>query len=92
MALPKLMTMDDVVEFTGRSAVTIWHWARTGQFPKPVKLSDQTTRFIEDEILEWFENRPRADYKSSPAAPKKKPPAKLERRYVRSRRVPKRVA
>lgn len=31
--------------------MTIWKWARQGRLPKPIKISDNTTRWRSDQIF-----------------------------------------
>lgn len=32
---------------------TVWRWARTSDFPKPIKLSNRCSRWRLDEIEAW---------------------------------------
>ena len=36
---------------------TVWEWARTGNFPKPVKLSAQCSRWRLSDVESWEERR-----------------------------------
>ncbi|MDP6537624.1 MAG: AlpA family phage regulatory protein [Gammaproteobacteria bacterium] len=36
------------------SRSTIWHWARTGKLPRPVKISSNTTRWDDDQVNEFM--------------------------------------
>jgi len=36
------------------SRSTVWHWARTGKLPRPVKISDNTTRWDDDQVNEFM--------------------------------------
>lgn len=42
------------------SAKTIWEWVRKGQFPKPVKLSDNVTVWRKSDIDAWLEDKANA--------------------------------
>lgn len=33
----------------------LWHWVKTGNFPKPVKLSAHTTAWRVEEVRAWME-------------------------------------
>lgn len=37
------------------SAATVWRKVKTGQFPKPVKLSDRVTAWRLQDVREWME-------------------------------------
>lgn len=36
---------------------TIWMWSKSGQFPKPVKLTPKCTVWILAEVQEWIDGR-----------------------------------
>jgi prophage regulatory protein len=48
-----------VVAVTGLSPVTIWRLEKDGNFPKRINLSENRVGWIESEVEEWIENRPR---------------------------------
>ncbi|MDR5890296.1 MULTISPECIES: helix-turn-helix transcriptional regulator [Halomonas] len=37
----------------GVSRATIWRWAQSGRFPKPVKLSPGCTRWRASDLEQW---------------------------------------
>lgn len=39
------------------SSGTLWTWVKTGQFPRPVKLSDNITAWRGEDILAWLAER-----------------------------------
>ena len=41
----------------GVARSTIWRWVHDGNFPKPVRLSDQCTRWRSSEVDEWEVHR-----------------------------------
>ena len=41
---------------------TLWHWSRTGKFPKPRFIGSRTV-WIADEVDEWMRTRPMRNYK-----------------------------
>ncbi|WP_159876865.1 helix-turn-helix transcriptional regulator [Aquitalea denitrificans] len=50
----RLITVDEVVHFTGLSIPTIYRHIRTGDFPKPIKLG-RGSRWVESELMAWLE-------------------------------------
>lgn len=48
-----LLRLPAVVARTGLSKSTIWKRAGEGTFPKPVKLSDRCTAWVESEVDQW---------------------------------------
>jgi prophage regulatory protein len=46
-----------VVERTGLSRSSIYAKAKTGAFPKPVKLGARTSAWVASEVQEWMECR-----------------------------------
>lgn len=57
----RLLRAAEVASRTGYSIGQIWRLEREGKFPKRVLLNEGGTRvaWIEDEINEWIEARPR---------------------------------
>lgn len=41
----------------GVSRATIWRWVKSGDFPKPVKLSPGCTRWKIEDVQKWAESR-----------------------------------
>lgn len=48
-----------VVKATGLSRTTLWRLERRGDFPKRIRLGPNSTGWIQSEIQEWIESRPR---------------------------------
>ena len=46
------------------SGSSIWAWAKAGKFPKPIKLSENTTVWDAAEVEEWSQSRIAASQKS----------------------------
>lgn len=44
----------------GVHRTTLWRWVKTGNFPKPVKLSPGCTRWPEALVKEWESKREEA--------------------------------
>jgi prophage regulatory protein len=55
----KLLRISDVSERLRISKSTIYKWVKDGRFPEPIILGDGASRWVEGEINEWLENRPR---------------------------------
>jgi|APSaa5957512535_1039671.scaffolds.fasta_scaffold216474_1 prophage regulatory protein len=55
----KVLSSFEVVKMTGLSRVTLWRYEREEKFPKRVNLSDHRVGWVESEVEEWIENRPR---------------------------------
>ncbi len=54
-----ILSPDQTVKRVGLSRVTIWRLERAGKFPDRVNLTDSRIGWIETEIDEWIEARPR---------------------------------
>jgi len=50
----RLITVDEVVRFTGLSVPTIYRHIRNGEFPKPIKLG-RASRWVDSELVAWLE-------------------------------------
>lgn len=53
----KLLRISEVSKLTTISKPHIYTLIRQGKFLKPIKLSIQTSVWIESEVLEWIEQR-----------------------------------
>ena len=53
----KLLKLKDVLAITGLSRSYVYALAQQGIFPKPVKLSERASAWIEAEIEAWIEGR-----------------------------------
>ncbi len=49
--------LSELKPLIGVSGSTIWLWIKQGQFPKPVKLSQNTTAWHSDDIKRWTAER-----------------------------------
>lgn len=54
---PKLIRVSEVMRLTGFSRSHVFTMARNGEFPKQVKLSPNTSAWVESEVLDWIEKR-----------------------------------
>lgn len=55
----KILNPHEVVKLTGLSRVTLWRLEKSGKFPQRVNLTASRVGWIETEIDEWIESRPR---------------------------------
>lgn len=53
----KLLKLKEVLAITGLSRSYIYALAQQGIFPKPVKLSERASAWIESEVEDWIEKR-----------------------------------
>jgi prophage regulatory protein len=58
----------EVVGKIGLSRVTLWRLEKSGQFPKRIKLTNHRVGWIESEVTEWIDSRPRVGGNSEPVA------------------------
>ena len=57
---PILLIRKRVSELTGISKSHLYWMMRNADFPEPLKLSPRVVRWVEQEVVEWIERRPRA--------------------------------
>ncbi|WP_433925716.1 helix-turn-helix transcriptional regulator [Stenotrophomonas nematodicola] len=50
----RLLPIAEVCQIVGLGESTVWARARRGTFPKPVKLSERTTRWVSTEVEHWM--------------------------------------
>jgi len=51
------LKLHGVTAKTGLSRSHLYALAKAGQFPKPVKLSERSSAWVESEVNEWIEDR-----------------------------------
>ncbi len=49
--------LSDVVRRTGLSKASVYRLAKAGRFPRPIKLSERSSGFIESEVDGWLADR-----------------------------------
>ena len=59
MEKPKLIRIKTVLEITTLSVATIYRLMAKGQFPKQIKITERSTRWVESEILDYIYERMR---------------------------------
>ena len=63
MAVPELLTCQDVMKITGiKSRTTIWRRIQAGNFPLPIDIGAGRIRWNVAEDTEWVNSRPRRRY------------------------------
>ena len=55
MDFPKLVRLGTVLEMTTLSTATIYRLMKKGLFPRQIKISERSTRWVLDEIFEWMD-------------------------------------
>lgn len=59
----ELISAKEVLRLTGyKSRTTIWRRVKAGDFPSPIALSRQTTRWKKTEIEAWVAGLPKLTY------------------------------
>ncbi|MFT3905622.1 MAG: AlpA family transcriptional regulator [Steroidobacteraceae bacterium] len=56
-APPRILRLPAVEARTGLRRDTVYRKARLGEFPRPVKLSERASGWVESEIDEWVAER-----------------------------------
>ena len=54
-----ILRTHEVTQLTGLSRTTIWRLERSGTFPRRVRLSANSVGWVEDEVRDWVNERPR---------------------------------
>ena len=55
--LQKLIRLPQVIEMTGRSRARLYEDIKANIFPKPLKIGPRAVAWVEDEIIDWIEER-----------------------------------
>ncbi len=55
--LPALLRITEVRRLTGLSDSAIYRAAQRGQFPRPLKLSERSSAWVESEVRGWISSR-----------------------------------
>ena len=53
----KLIKLPEVIQITSLSKSAIYGLAKSGKFPKPLKLSERSSAWLEQDIHEWIESK-----------------------------------
>lgn len=54
--LDRFMRERDVLDVTSLSRTTLWRVMKSGQFPRPVRISPGRVGWRESEVIAWQEN------------------------------------
>lgn len=52
-----LLKLKDVLATTGLSRSYVYALAQQGLFPKPVKLTERSSAWVESEVQDWIDTR-----------------------------------
>lgn len=52
-----LLKLTSVIASTGLSRSHIYALAKKGEFPKPIKLTERSSAWVEAEVQKWIESR-----------------------------------
>jgi len=55
--MKNLLKMPEVREKTGLSRSHLYSLAQSGDFPKPLKLSERSSAWVESEVQDWIDSR-----------------------------------
>lgn len=55
--LPALLRLPDVLRLTGLSSSAVYRCAAEGTFPRPLKLSERSSAWVEAEVRGWIASR-----------------------------------
>ncbi len=56
----RILRRPAVEEVTGKSCASIYRAIQAGDFPRPIRLSQNAVGWLEDEVEAWIEDRRRA--------------------------------
>lgn len=56
-AASRILRLPDVIQKTGLGRDTLYKLARRDEFPRPVKLSERASGWVESEIDDWIAKR-----------------------------------
>ena len=55
----KILRIQDVINVTGLSRTTVWRLERRGDFPRRLRLGQNSCGWVAQEIQDWIASRPR---------------------------------
>jgi prophage regulatory protein len=53
----RFLRLPEVRQRVSVARSTIWHWVRLGRFPKPLKIGENCTVWVESEVEAWIAER-----------------------------------
>ena len=69
-----LLTRDEVLELLKIGRTTLYRLMESHGFPRPIKVLEQSNRWLRLEIDAWLEQKPRAQIQVREPAPSPPPP------------------
>ena len=54
---PRFLRLPTVIDRTGLGRDSIYRMAKKGQFPKPHRISDRASAWLESDVSTWIEAR-----------------------------------
>ena len=57
--MPNILRVSEVARRVGLSRTTIWRRERSGDFPLRIRLGGRSVGWLDSEVEEWLESRPR---------------------------------
>jgi prophage regulatory protein len=57
----RFLRLPEVIEMTGLGRDSIYRLGRSGHFPRPRKISERASAWLQSEIIDWMHKRPIAD-------------------------------
>lgn len=55
--IPQLLRLKEILELTSLSRATIYREIAEGKFPKPIKISQRASGWLENDVFEWLQER-----------------------------------
>ena len=65
-AMPRLLTLRDVMVATAMSRSAVYALMAESRFPKPIRIGSRAVRWVEREVLDFIASRPRAGSERPP--------------------------
>lgn len=54
---PKFLRIEQVMDATGLTRPSVYRGAAAGWFPKPIKLSERSSAWVESDVQTWMQAR-----------------------------------
>jgi prophage regulatory protein len=55
--MDRIIKLSELKEIVGLARSTIYRMSSEGKFPKPIKLSERSSGWLESEVEQWIEER-----------------------------------
>ena len=55
--MSSILRIKDIINKTGLSRSSVYRLAQAGEFPKPIKLSERSSGWLESEVNNWIDSR-----------------------------------